>query len=592
VLYINRGTGTTAGMNAGLTVSQSNVQVIGSGTDFVYDAGRFYAPVEDNFSGTVLVAAGAAPVITNAGVNGDGINVTGANAWIGGVTVNGSTRYGIYALASAGVDLENITVHDVTVSSNGQYGIWFSTTGAGARIGEATIRDVTASNNGDRGALVSTAAAATIETVTVDNLVSHDSVGDHGIEISADGAGSSITNIRVSDSEFYNNSTGAYIRLTNNALLDFLELTDVNSHNNTGRGVLVHALSGADINTIEADGITGQANTVQGMEISSQGAGSSISSTSVKNSSFTGNTNVGLHVNATTTSLMNSVELEGITSSGNANRGVYVIADSGADIGTVDLDDITSTGNTGANGRGLEVFANGAGSTITGVTLENSTFTGNAAIGAHISALVTGSISTIGVSDVTASTNASQGLLVQAQSDGDIGTVTISNTTAQNNTGANGVGVQVLATGAGSTVTSAVLDNITASGNANAGIYGAGSTSGVLSSIEVKNSHATGGVAQGILFDGVGNGVITTATVRNSVASGNGGAGVSARGLTGGDIGTFVARDMTVNNNTGRGITVSAEAANSVVTSATVRDSTLSGNSGDGGVYILSQTTD
>lgn len=885
ILYINRGTGTTAGMNAGLTVAQDNVWVIGSGTDFVYDAGRFYAPVEENLSGTVLVAGGAAPVITNAGVNGDGINVTGANTYIGGVTVNGAARHGIYALAAAGVNLENVTVQDVTVSNNGQYGIWFSTAGAGALIGEATIRDVTASNNGDRGAYVTAATTSTIGTVIVDNLESHDSGGDHGMEISADGAGTSITDIQISDSEFYNNSTGTYIRLTNNALLDSLNLADVISRNNTGRGILVHALSGSDINTVEVDGLTAQSNTVYGLEVSAQAAGSVIGSTVVRNSSFTGNTNVGLYVNATTSSLINSVEMENITSSTNANagvqvgiatgadittvnvdgvtasgnttgsgrgfyldvngagstvttatlsnitassngasgayvnvqtdgllttlnandissnqddsrgiyflaqlggdigtiladgmtatntagaagrgmeiiasgagstinsatienstfnnnlnmgllyqaissgvittsvvrdttaanntglgiemlaqlagsmgtvtledvtttgnagrgvyifaqtdgdiatatvdnmtgqnntgasgrgleigstgngstigtinvenslfssnaqeglyvyattntttttnavniidvtsngngiRGVYVVASAAADMGPVTIDGLTSTNNLGANGRGLEVTATGVGSSISGITLQNSTFTGNAAIGAHLTAGSTASIATINVSDVTASTNTSQGLLVQSTADGDIGTVTIEDTTTQNNTGANGVGVQVLATGAGSTVTSAILDNITTSGNANAGIYGAGSTNGVLGSIEVSNSHATGGLVQGILFDGVGNGSITTATVRNSVASGNTGTGVSARGLTGGDIGTFIARDMTVQNNTGRGITVSAEAANSVITSATVRDSTLSGNNGDGGVYILAQST-
>jgi|GEM_PF-1763632 len=885
ILYINRGTGTTAGMNAGLTVAQDNVWVIGSGTDFVYDAGRFYAPVEENLSGTVLVAGGAAPVITNAGVNGDGINVTGANTYIGGVTVNGAARHGIYALAAAGVNLENVTVQDVTVSNNGQYGIWFNTAGAGALIGEATIRDVTASNNGDRGAYVTAATTSTIGTVIVDNLESHDSGGDHGMEISADGAGTSITDIQISDSEFYNNSTGTYIRLTNNALLDSLNLADVISRNNTGRGILVHALSGSDINTVEVDGLTAQSNTVYGLEVSAQAAGSVIGSTVVRNSSFTGNTNVGLYVNATTSSLINSVEMENITSSTNANagvqvgvasgadivtldvdgitansnttasgrgfyldvngagstvttatlnnittasngatgtyvnvqtdgqlstlnandvssnhddsrgiyfltqlggdigtiaadgmtsintagaagrgmeiiasgvgstinsatvenstfnsnlnmgllyqaitsgvittsvvrnttassntglgiemlaqvagsmstvtlenitansnagrgvyifaqsdgdiatatvdnltaqnntgaagrgieigstgngstignmtvenslfsgnaqegaylyattntttttntvnvtnvtstangiRGVYIVSSAAADMGQVRIDGLTSTNNLGGNGRGLEVTATGVGASIAGITLENSTFTGNAAIGAHLTAGSSASITTIGISDVTASANASQGLLVQAQSDGDIGTVTIEDTTTQNNTGANGVGLQVLATGAGSTVTSAILDNITSSGNANAGIYGAGSTNGVLGSIEVSNSHATGGLVQGILFDGVGNGSITTATVRNSVASGNTGTGVSARGLTGGDIGTFVARDMTVQNNTGRGITVSAEAANSILTSATVRDSVLSGNGGDGGVYILSQTT-
>lgn len=676
VLYINRGTGTTAGMNAGLTVSQSNVQVIGSGTDFVYDAGRFYAPVEDNFGGTVLVAAGAAPVITNAGVNGDGINVTGANAWIGGVTVNGSTRYGIYALASAGVDLENITVHDVTVSSNGQYGIWFSTTGAGARIGEATIRDVTASNNGDRGALVSTAAAATIETVTVDNLVSHDSVGDHGVEISADGAGSSITNIRVSDSEFYNNSTGAYIRLTNNALLDFLELTDVNSHNNTGRGVLVHALSGADINTIEADGITGQANTVQGMEISSQAAGSSIGSAAVRNSSFTGNSNVGLHVNATTSSLINSVEIENITASTNANagvqvaaataadidtvtidgvtasgnttangrgvyvdvngagstlttanisnitassngasglfvtsasnglvstlnvsnvssnqddsRGIYLLAQTGGDIGTITADNLTATNIGGAAGRGMEIIANGAGSVITSSTVTNSTFNTNASIGFLYQAINSGVFTTAAINNSSAAANTGRGIYIIAQADGDYGTVSVDNITAQNNTGAGGYGVQFLVTGAGSTVNSATLDNITASGNSLPGISGSATVSGSISSLSISDANVTtSGFSGGVVVDSNAS-TITNVNISDSTSSGNATRGVYVIAQGGGAISGLTVDNVTAQNNTGAsgiGVNIVASGAASTLGATTLGNSLISGNA-QAGVYV------
>ncbi|MCE7887659.1 MAG: hypothetical protein DYH13_09200 [Alphaproteobacteria bacterium PRO2] len=710
VIYINRGTGTSVGMNTGLSVARDNVWVIGSGADFIYDGGRFRAPVEDNLSGTVLIAGGLAPVITNVNVNGDGIYVTGADTYIGGVTVDGAARHGIYALADTGADLGDLIISDVTSSGNtgsglfinaqaggdignvtaqnavfqnnlgaNGWGIQFLANGAGSAIESATFRDVTVTgnanrgiyalvqggaavdtlefdnitsqnNNGttagglvvsvtgassrletarisnslisnnvtgglivqsangatlneteisnvtangngglgmylnaelagtinsldvlgvvtnnntgngihvraasnsdigtvtldditsqnntgasvrgieitaagagsgindvtiqnatlsgntDRGAYISALTAATIGTLVIDNLESHHSVGSHGLEIGINGAGATLTAARISNSEFYNNSTGAYIRTENNGLLDSLELTDVSSHNNTGRGFLIHAITGADINTIEVEDMASQSNAVQGMEISSQNAGSTIGSASVRNSSFTGNSNVGLSVNATTASLMNSVEIESVTSSGNASRGVYVAADS----------------------------------------------------------------------------------------DGDIGAITITDTTAQNNTGANGVGVQVLATGAGSTVTSAVLDNITVSGNANAGIYGAGSTNGVLSSIEVKNSTATGGLVQGILFDGVGNGTLTSAIVRDSIASGNTGAGVSARGLTGGDIGTFIARNMTVINNTGRGITATAEAANSILSSVTIEDSLVQDNDTDGGIYVSSTNT-
>ncbi len=802
VLYINRGTGTTAGMNAGLSIARNNVWVIGSGTDFVYDAGRFRAPTESNLSGTVLVAGGLAPVITNAGVNGDGISITGADAYVGGVTVNGAARNGIYALSSAGTDLGNITVSDVTVTGNTGSGILIET-GAGSSFSEATVSDASISGNAGRGIYALVQTGGDIDSITLNDIVSQNNTGANGrgVEIGVSTAGSTIGTVTVEDSSFTGNAAqGLYVVGSSSGLISDINFNDIIASTNANAGVQVGVASGADIVTLEVDGITANSNTTasgrgfyldvngagstvttatlnnittasngatgtyvnvqtdgqlstlnandvssnhddsrgiyfltqlggdigtiaadgmtsintagaagRGMEIIASGVGSTINSATVENSTFNSNLNMGLLYQAITSGVittsvvrnttassntglgiemlaqiagsMSTVTLENITANSNAGRGVYIFAQSdgdiatatvdnltaqnntgaagrgieigstgngstignmtvenslfsgnaqegaylyattntttttntvnvtnvtstangirgvyivssaAADMGQVRIDGLTSTNNLGGNGRGIEVTATGVGSSIAGITLENSTFTGNAAIGAHLTAGSSASIATINVSDVTASTNVSQGLLVQAQSDGDIGTVTIEDTTTQNNTGANGVGLQVLATGAGSTVTSAILDNITSSGNANAGIYGAGSTNGVLGSIEVSNSHATGGLVQGILFDGVGNGSITTATVRNSVASGNTGTGVSARGLTGGDIGTFVARDMTVQNNTGRGITVSAEAANSILTSATVRDSVLSGNGGDGGVYILSQTT-
>jgi hypothetical protein len=802
ILYINRGTGTTAGMNAGLTVARNNVWVIGSGTDFVYDAGRFRAPTESNLSGTVMVAGGLAPVITNAGVNGDGINVTGADTFIGGVTVDAAARHGIYALSNAGTNLGGITVQDVTVTGNTQNGILIET-GAGSSFSEAAVSDASISGNAGRGIYALVQAGGDIDDVTLSDIVSQNNTGANGrgIEIGISTAGSTIGTVTVEDSSFTGNAAqGLYVVGSNSGLISDININDIIASTNANTGVQVAVASGADIATLDVDGITANSNTTasgrgfyldvngagstvttanldniatassggfgsyvnvqtdgqlstlnmndvssnldnsrgiyilaqlggdigtmvadamsatniagaagRGMEVIASGVGSTINSATVENSTFNSNLNMGLlyqaitsgvittsvvrnttassntglgiemlaqiagsmntvtlenitansnagrgvyifaqsdgdiatatvdnltaqnnttangrgieigstgngstigsmtvenslfsgnaqegaylYATTNTTTTTNAVNITNVTSTGNSSRGVYVVASVDADMGQITIDGLTSQNNLGANGRGLEIFATGVGSSIAGITLENSTFTGNAAIGAHLTAGSSASITTIGISDVTASANASQGLLVQAQSDGDIGTVTIEDTTTQNNTGANGVGLQVLATGAGSTVTSAILDNITASGNANYGIYGAGSTSGVLSSIEIKNSHASNGSSYGIALDGLANGVITTATVRDSVASGNAGVGLAARALTGGDIGTFVARNMTVQNNTGRGIVASAEAANSILTSATVRDSVLSGNGGDGGVYILSQTT-
>jgi hypothetical protein len=802
VLYINRGTGTTAGMNAGLAVAQNNVWVIGSGTDFVYDAGRFHAPVEENLSGTLLVAAGAAPVITNAGVNGDGINVTGADTYIGGVTVNGAARNGIYALSSAGTDLGNITVSDVTVTGNTGSGILIET-GAGSAFGTASVSDASISGNAGRGIYALVQAGGDIDNIALSDILSNNNTGANGrgIEIGISTAGSTIGTVTVEDSSFTGNAAqGLYVIGSSSGLISDINLNDIIASTNANSGVQVAVASGADIATLDVDGITANSNTTasgrgfyldvngagstvttatlnnittasngatgtyvnvqtdgqlstlnandvssnhddsrgiyfltqlggdigtiaadgmtsintagaagRGMEIIASGVGSTINSATVENSTFNSNLNMGLLYQAITSGVittsvvrnttassntglgiemlaqiagsMSTVTLENITANSNAGRGVYIFAQSdgdiatatvdnltaqnntgaagrgieigstgngstignmtvenslfsgnaqegaylyattntttttnavnvtnvtstangirgvyivssaAADMGQITIDGLTSQNNLGANGRGLEIFATGVGSSIAGITLENSTFTGNAAIGAHLSAASSGLISTIAVSSVTASTNTAQGLILQAQSAGDIGTITVEDTTTQNNIGVNGVGVQVLATGAGSTITSALLDNITTSGNGNAGIYGVATASGLLSSLEIANSNASSGLTQGILIDSGTDGMVTLATVRDSVASNNTSIGLWARGLTGGDIGTFIARNMTVVNNTSRGIAATAEAANSILSSVTIEDSVVQDNDTDGGVYVSASNT-
>jgi hypothetical protein len=825
VLYINRGTGTTAGMNAGLAVAQNNVWVIGSGTDFVYDAGRFSAPVEENLNGTVLVAAGLAPIITNAGVNGDGINVTGADTYIGGVTVNGAARHGIYALSSTGTDLGGITMQDVTVTNNIQNGIFVEGSGAGSGFSNVSVTGATTTGNAGRGVYIFAQNDGDITTATVDNLTSQNNTGASGLgmEITATGAGSTISTVNVTDATISGNTAqGVHVQAAASADIATVTLNDVTSQNNTGgvnaqgiqltatgagstitnasiqnsivsgnqnigfyteaasdavisnldvsdftstgstgsngisldarvrgqitnvsytnitssghagRGLYTIAQSDGDIGTLTINNLTSQNNTGasgRGIEVTATGAGSTIGTATVMDSIFSGNAQQGYYTNNTSGGVMNALTLQDtqstanatqgiyillqtngdigtllaegltvqnnaggitgmevtaqntgslintaiirnsdfsnngrglsvtattdgdigtldidnviasnntalngilvtsvgggslitsatvqnatasgnisngisiqattngfigtanvldVTTSSNSGRGVYVTTTGGADITTVSIDNVTSLNNITGNGRGLEISATGAGSTITTATVTDSIFSGNANIGAYITPSTSGLLTSATISNVTASGNAAQGIYVHSQSDGDLGTALLEDITVQSNTGASGIGVQIIATGIGSTINSATVDNALASGNASFGLYATAATSGLLNNVEMKNSISSGNTGAGIEILAQSSGTINTATLTDSTTSGNGSNGTYILGATGGDMGAVTVERLTSQNNTGvngRGLTVQVSTAGTTIASVAVRDSLFSGNAQQG----------
>ncbi len=144
VIYINRGDGTSTGMDQGLTIASDDQSVIGSGSAFVYDGGRFTTATGQSFSGSVLRAAGTAPVMTNGA--GSGITVAAAGVSISGVTVDGATQHGIYAAASGGDDLGTLTLQNVTLSNNADDGLHVAASGAGSAI-DAALTNVRAEGN-------------------------------------------------------------------------------------------------------------------------------------------------------------------------------------------------------------------------------------------------------------------------------------------------------------------------------------------------------------------------------------------------------------------------------------------------------------
>jgi hypothetical protein len=117
-IYIANGDGTTAGLDAGLTLAVPNVSVIGEGEALVI------------FS-TTLAAAGIAPTITNTGGAGMTLN-TANNTSIMGLTIDGALSDGLVI-----DDSTRVFIDGITISNSGESAIQ----GSGADV-ELILTDV------------------------------------------------------------------------------------------------------------------------------------------------------------------------------------------------------------------------------------------------------------------------------------------------------------------------------------------------------------------------------------------------------------------------------------------------------------------
>lgn len=157
VVYVARGDGTKTNMANGFTINRSGVSLIGEGSAFVYDGGKFTTGSAD-FSGMTLKAAGLAPVITNGA--GHGITVTGANTYLAGFTVNGATGDGIRVDANA-LDLQNFTMRNIASTNNGRMGLTLHGYNNGALT--ATVESTVTTGNAQHGMVVYDDTSGTFE---------------------------------------------------------------------------------------------------------------------------------------------------------------------------------------------------------------------------------------------------------------------------------------------------------------------------------------------------------------------------------------------------------------------------------------------
>jgi len=395
ILYINRGDGTTTGMDQGIVIDKANVSLIGSGSNFVFDSGKFTAANGENFSGTLLKAAGFAPVITNTqafvddnyggtvsylSYTGNGVFVTGSNIAISGITVSNVTASGIYVLKeNSGNNSDFVTVSNVTV---------------------------TGSQNG-RGIIVSARNGAMIDTVNIGNSVSNGNLGVHGkgVELRSQTAGSRINNILLQNNNTHSNAVHGIQTYSDQAFFGTATLTGNNSTGNGSAGIIIQT-SGA----------------------------SRMDNAIISNNTTSNNTSFGIRFTVNQDSTLLNARVSDNIVNGNTSHGIYATTAST----NSRLENLDITGNTVMNGLsgGVRVELNGG--MLTNTLLANNIITGNTGSGIYLPAGASSTVGAVTISGNTSNNNQYGLFLYASNATASINNVKVSGNNFMNNT-ANGI---------------------------------------------------------------------------------------------------------------------------------------------------------
>ena len=124
IIYLHHGDGTTANQDQGISLSHTGQKLIGSGADFSLGSSSYRIYTREGLPSDQMIAATAAPVITNINANGDGVAITADDVVLQGVEIDSASRYGVSVIAdgaaasAANVQISNV---DVTGSKTGLY---------------------------------------------------------------------------------------------------------------------------------------------------------------------------------------------------------------------------------------------------------------------------------------------------------------------------------------------------------------------------------------------------------------------------------------------------------------------------------------
>lgn len=584
IIYVHRGTGGPTGQSNGITLNKTGQQLIGSGTDFIWDAGRFQIgdSRQSRPDALVIKPAGAAPMITNA-AGLTGVTLAADKTVVAGITVDGAGLHGIHALNDTGETWEHVEIRDVETRNNGYTGVRVETTSAGSRISNATVAGILTTGNALPDA--------------------------DGVWVKAD-YGGEIGDVSVRDVYATGNTWGVYMSARYGGRIETAFLEDIQTDGNNRTGVQIDTRYQGIIDNLSLQNVRASSNTEQGVRVFARNEGQ-IGNLSLQDITTTGNTSYGTEVYAETDGEIDNVSLQDIAATGNAANGVYVFARTGGQIAQTSLQDVTSTNNIG---YGVYVNATNAGSSINNLTannitantntlsgvlvsssssgsmtnldINNITTTGNTQYGTYFSSSGTGSVlSNLTADDITTTGNGLHGTYVVASAAGSLSNASLSNITTSGNTQH---GIQLYANGVGSSLNNLTLDGLTTSGNTQHGMYVLSSTSGSLSNLTL-NDIATSTNTQSGLYILASVGTITGVDLDNITATGNTQQGVYLRsdgvGATFSDV---TADTITSTGNAQSGLYIHA-ASSGVINNMMVQDATTTGNAK--GFHVHGATT-
>jgi hypothetical protein len=333
VIYVHRGDGTATGMNQGIVINKNNVQLIGSGTDFVYDTNRFTVNRSgpNGTTGSVIVAAGTAPVISNVqarvdNYTGNGIMVLADNAVVAGFNVSNTQGMGISVIATS--NWNSVALLNNTVMNSQWYGM-----------------------------MVNAAAGGMINNVIVDSNTSSFSANRAGLTVSAENGGQlgsvSVTNNTANNNSWY----GLYTVAQTTGKINSLTLDNNSASSNSWNGIQNLATTNGQIDQIYLANNTSLNNIQQGLAAIVNNNGR-IKNLSMHNNLAQGNTLTGITVQAGDGTTHGQIDLATITNNrsiNNLQNGIRILSQTTGSVAA------SLSGNT----------ATGSGASYYGVLIDN-----------------------------------------------------------------------------------------------------------------------------------------------------------------------------------------------------------------------------
>jgi hypothetical protein len=625
VIYINRGNGTTAGYDAGLDITATGVQVIGSGTDFIYDQGRFTSPLTGTtaIGATVLRAAGLAPVITNTSGAGHGVYVTADDVTVAGVStqntsgkgvyffnngnswnsatvddviVNNSVDEGIYILADAGASITNARVMNSQVNNTTgalPTGIEIAANGAGSVIDDATFSGNMLAGNTQFGIYGLAANGGRIKNIETHSNRVEGSTGFAAIQIEASDSGSYIDETYNYNNLLTGNARGINVTAEDNGSIGIGSVTQNTALNSITSGSNFAATTAGATSRIETailrnnylNGTSGN-----GVRAGITAIGGSIGDISIENNQiFNHNGNSVVADMTSAAAPVNTFDSALIKNNyvyGGTGQGIYVLSR-----GTIDSITIDSNQTYNKTNSGIRIDVNLSG-TITEAQILNNTSSSNIEKGIYIEG-ITGNITNMDVTGNSIASNGSSGIEYNISSNSVTSEANFTNNQVTNS-GSRGIFANI---SSASTVGTLTMQNNTTTGslatNVGNGLHVSVNDSGsVLTTANITGNTSSNNVLNGFRLSTTDDGLITNSTISDNSFSGNRAAGLRVLATTGGDFTNVTLNNNTANNNTGAstssictgslGICVGADSPGSTIGTAILTGNTTNSNGSNG----------